>query len=82
MLREGWEEAAFEVVKITYEDVNLRSPEVMVFDRWPQIVDVLKPHEEWYKALLRDCTRVEVKLNDGNVVLIRDNKRLLDKDER
>lgn len=35
MLREGWEEAAFEVVKMTYEDVNLCSPEVMVFDRWP-----------------------------------------------
>lgn len=46
-------------------------------------MDVLNPHEGWYKALLRDCTRVEVKLDDGKVVLIRDNKRrLLDKYER
>ena len=30
---QDWEEAAFEVVKMTYEDVNLCSPEVMVFDR-------------------------------------------------
>ena len=49
----------------------------------PQIVDVPKPHEGWYKALFRDSARVEVKLEDGKVVLIRDNKRrLLDKDER
>ena len=83
MLREGWEEAAFEVVKMAYEDVDLCSPEVMVFNRWPQIVDVLKPHEGWYRALLRDDTRVEVKLENGKVVLIRENKRrLLDKDER
>ena len=46
-------------------------------------MDVLKPHEGWYKVLFRDSTRVEVKLGDGKVVLIRDNKRrLLDKDER
>ena len=81
-LQEGWEEATFEVVKMTYEDVDLCSPEVMVFDRWPQIVDVLKPHEGWYKALLRGGMRVGVKLEDEKVVLIRDNKRLLDKDER
>lgn len=82
-LQNGWEAAAFEVVKMTYEDVDLFSPEVMVFDRWPQIVDVLQPHEGWYKALLRDGTRVEVKLEDGKVASIRDNKgRLLDKDER
>lgn len=32
MLQEDWEEAAFEVVKMTYEDVDLSSSEVMVFD--------------------------------------------------
>ena len=46
-------------------------------------MDVLKPQEGSYKDLFRDSTRVEVKLEDGKVVLIRDNKRrLLDKDER
>jgi len=35
MLREGWEEAAFGVVEMAYENVDLCSPEVMVFDRWP-----------------------------------------------
>jgi hypothetical protein len=59
---------------MTYEDVDLCSLEVMVFDRWPQIVDVLKPHEGWCKAVLRDCTRVEVKLDDGKVVLIIDKR--------
>ena len=70
ILEPNWEEQAYADVKMLYEDQDVM-PNVMTFDRWPEIIEVLQPDEyDWYAAKLRDQTRVKVKIEEGKVTRI------------
>lgn len=71
---EAWTEFKDEYSYIDEDDYDKLEVPVMVFERWPKVKELLPDKNGWYKGLLRDGRRVEVKMGDERIEALRDLK--------